>query len=205
MTLLRYCKSVDTESRALPGSPGYHLLSVAVVGSEGVELHMPIRPLGLALDDIRAINNPPYPPEVLLQANPPSLVRNIVKELLRGHTVLVWNEEHEAQQLAFLHERDQQGRRLFHVQDVMRRAAPYVKQWNSHFGDYEYPSLKLAARTMGIEFEEPGWHDARADAQMIFDLWRYMEDTPPFKTTVEIMPLERMPRRPVAIEHDLPF
>ena len=83
----------------------------------------------------------------------------------------------------------------------MRRAAP--RKAGICLCD-RIPSLKLAL-DMGIEFEEPGWHDARADAQMIFDLWRYMEETPPFKTAAEMMRIERTPCRSVTIEHDLPF
>ena len=112
MELIKNCVALDTESRRLPGSSTYHWLSVAVVGPGGAILHMPVRPIGLELEEIEMFNNPPFSPEILFQANPPSVVRNMVKELLRGLTVLVWNEKHEAEQLAFL-TRGPVGRKCF--------------------------------------------------------------------------------------------
>lgn len=193
--------AVDSECRRLPGGSDYYLLSIAVVDKGGAKLHIPVRPMGLELDEIRQFHNPPHPPEALIQALPPSAARNVVKETLRGFTVLVWNEEHEARQLGFLYERDELGRKLFPVQDVMRRAAPYVKHWNPHFADYEYPSLHLTATTLGLEFTEPGWHDARADAQMILDLWHYMEDNPPFAVGTNTQPVVGRLPAPDNLEH----
>ena len=205
MELIKNCVALDTESRRLPGSSTYHWLSVAVVGSGGAILHMPVRPIGLELEEIEMFNNPPFSPEILFQANPPSVVRNMVKELLRGLTVLVWNEKHEAEQLAFLNEKDQLGRKVFRVQDVMRRAAPYVKHWNDYFSDYEYPSLQMTATHLDLEFTEPGWHDARADAQMILDIWRYMESNPPFQVNRQTVAPERALPAPGVIDNNLPF
>ena len=205
MELIKNCVALDTESRRLPGSSTYHWLSVAVVGPGGAILHMPVRPIGLELEEIEMFNNPPFSPEILFQANPPSVVRNMVKELLRGLTVLVWNEKHEAEQLAFLNEKDQLGRKVFRVQDVMRRAAPYVKHWNDYFSDYEYPSLQMTATHLDIEFTEPGWHDARADAQMILDIWRYMESNPPFQVNRQTVAPERALPAPGVIDNNLPF
>ena len=170
MTFLSEELALDTESRRLPGSADYHWLSVALVGKGGALLHTPVKPMGLALEDIERFPNLPFPPEVLYQAPPPSAVRNMVKELVRGCTLLLWYLDSETRHFPFLQERDVHGRRIFQVQDVMRRAAPYVKEWNSFFADYENPSLQLAAAHFDLEFQAPGWHDARADAQMILSL-----------------------------------
>ena len=178
MSLSRNFRALDTESRFHPERRDCLLLSAAVVGPDGFLFHTPIKPVGLNLEEIRSIGNLPFPAEVLLQASPPAVVRNILKELLRGYDVLVWNEEYEASQLAFLNEKDHRGRNLFCVQDVMKRAAPYVKSWNPYFSAYEYPSLSLAARAFNLEFSDPGWHDARSDAQMTLDLWVLMDQNP---------------------------
>ena len=205
MGLANTIVALDTECRRLPGSNDYQLLSVAVVGSGGALLHMPVRPLGLELEEIELFHNPPFAPEILLQANPPSVVRNMVKELLRGLTVLVWYEEHEAKQLDFLMEKDALGRKVFRTQDVMRRAAPYIKDWNQKYGNYENPSLQRAANHFGLKFTEPGWHDARADAQMILDVWQHMEGKPPFASSSHLANTALALPGPNAIENDFPF
>ena len=69
----------------------------------------------------------------------------------------------------------------------MKRAAPYVKGWNPYFSAYEYPQLGPSAAHFGFEFAEPGWHDARADAQMTLKIWLHMESIPPFPVSSSII------------------
>ena len=181
------------------------LLSVAIVDSESVLLYMPIRPLGLSCEEIGLINNLPFSAEVHAHASPASVARNVVKELLRGTTVIVWNEEHERRLFPFLNEKDHKGRDVFPVQDAMKRAAPYVKGWNPYFSAYEYPKLGPSADHFGFEFAEPGWHDARADAQMTLRIWQHMEKNPPFPIDSPIIaPLPALPPS-AALESDFPF
>ena len=201
--------AVDTEAREnlrARDSKFYQMLSAAVVAPDGVKLHLPVKPMGVELEDIDStFNNLPFPPEVLYHAPRPSEVRNMIKAMVRGCNVLVWNAEHEEQHLPFLAERDGSGQRILPVQDVMRRAAPYVKDWNSFFADYEYPSLMRAATALGLEVTPPGWHDARADAQMVLDLWEFMEANPPFSTRTDTLPLGRALPAPSNVINDLPF
>ena len=174
--------SFDSESGAPAGSNEFHLLSIALVSERGVELYTPVQPLNLTPEQIATIPNLPFPVDVHCQAPSPATVRNIVKEMLRDvPLILTWNLPHETRVLPFLKERDGSGKPVFRVQDVMKRSAPYNKKWNSFFSDYEFPTLEMAARKAGLQFQEPGWHDARADAKMVLDLWKFYETNPPFE------------------------
>ena len=98
--------AVDTEAREnlrARDSKFYQMLSAAVVAPDGVKLHLPVKPMGVELEDIDStFNNLPFPPEVLYHAPRPSEVRNMIKAMVRGCNVLVWNAEHEEQHLPFL-------------------------------------------------------------------------------------------------------
>lgn len=205
MTEPKYHEAVlDSETR-FDCNGELKLLSVAIVDRHNVQLYMPVRPPGLSLEEIERINNLPFPPEVHALASPPSVVRNVVKEMLRGSTVIVWNEEHEKKIFPFLSEVDQRGRSIFRVQDAMVRASPYVKGWNPYFSAYEYPSLSACAAHLGFEFSDPGWHDARADAQMTLKIWGHMENHPPFPVASSVIaPKSALPGSTV-IDDECPF
>ena len=173
--------AVDIRTIEIPNVSGNHLISVAMVRANGGESYVtPVKIPGVLVEDLMEIESRlPYSAEEHFHAPPPSQVRNVVKAGARGHTVLAYNLEHDSQYLPFLDERDHYGRRIFRVQDVMLRAAPYVADWNPFFASYEYPPLKIVAETFGLSFEKPGWHSARANAQMTLDIWAYMEANPP--------------------------
>lgn len=182
------------------------LFSAALVTSTGRVFHYPVRQPDISYEEMQLIENLPFSIDTHMQASSPSVVRNIFKEILREATnVIVFNEEHERKLFPFLNEVDSRGRPLFKVQDAMKRAAPYVKQWNPYFSDYEYPSLGMTASHFGLKFIDPGWHDAHADAQMTLDIWHYMERNPPFSAEGHQVPFEKELSPPVLIEHDLPF
>lgn len=181
------------------------LLSVAVVDRQNILLYMPVRPIGLSSEEIGLMNDLPFSAEVLALAPPPAVVRNVVKELVRGFTVIVWNEEHERRLFPFLNEKDHKGRSVFPLQDAMKRAAPYVKGWNPYFSAYEYPQLGPSAAHFGFEFAEPGWHDARADAQMTLKIWLHMESIPPFPVSSSIIVPHHALPVPINAEEACPF
>ena len=101
MTEPKYHEAVlDSETR-FDRNRTVQLFSVAIVDRHNVQLYIPVRPPELSLEEIERINNLPFPPEVHALASPPSVVRNVVKEMLRGSTVIVWNEEHEKKYFHF--------------------------------------------------------------------------------------------------------
>ena len=199
-----YLTGLDGETR-FDQNGELQLLSVAVVDSQNILLYLPVRPVGLSCEEIELMNNLPFSAEVLAIAPPPSVVRNVVKEMVRGSTVVVWNEEHERRLFPFLNEKNHEGQNIFPVQDAMKRSAPYVKDWNPYFSAYEYPSLDAAATHFGVEFSEPGWHDARADAKMTLEIWHKMERNPPFPVSSSIIAPHRTLPVPINVEEACPF
>ena len=198
--------TVHCETRRIPDSSGRHLAAVALIRGDGREPYVtPVKIPGRSIEDIEGIKNLPYPADAIYQAPPPSVVRNVVKSLAFGATVLIWNQEHVTQCMPFLNERDQRGRRIFQVQDVMRRAAPYRRSWNPFYTDYEYPTLELAAETFGLTFEDPASHSARACAQMVLNIWAHMEANPPFHLANKELLTEVTPPRPSALLDDLSY
>ena len=181
--------AIDLETTQVPRRSGYHMSQLAMVWADGRNpLVTPVKIPGASLEDLMEIEpRLPYSAEEHFHAPPPSQVNNVVKAAVRGHDILDFNVEYDAEFLPFLNERDHRRRRVFKVQDVMLRAAPYVKDWNPFFAAYEYPSLKLVADTFGLSFEEPGWHSAWADAKMLLDVWAYMEANPPFRVANKML------------------
>ena len=205
MTESQYHEAVlDSETR-FDRNGELKLFSVAIVDRDNVQLYMPVRPPGLSVEEIGEINNLPFPPEVHALAPPPSVVRNVVKEVAREKTMIVWCEEHEKKIFPFLNEVDQRGRNIFRVQDAMVRASPYVKRWNPYFSAYEYPSLSATAAHFGFEFSKPGWHDARADAQMTLKIWDHMENHPPFPVASSVIAPKSVLPGSTVIDDECPF
>ena len=174
--------SVDLGTNQLPRRSGSWMSSFACVWADGRNPTVtPVKIPGASIEDYMEIEQRlPYSAEEHFFAPSPSQINNGLKAALCGHTIIDFNVEYDAQFLPLLNERDQHGDKVFNVQDVMLRAAPYVKDWNPFFAAYEYPSLKLVADTFGLTFERPGWHSSWADAKMLLDIWAYMEANPPF-------------------------
>jgi len=107
--------------------------------------------------------------------------------------------------MPFLNERDKQSRRIFKVQDVMRRAAPYLGSRSPFFADYDYPTLELASKKLGLAFDCLASNSARACALMILDIWAHMEANPPFHLANKELLTEVTPPRPSALLDDLSY
>ena len=206
MTVKGTIVAVHCETRQIPRSSGHQLTAVALIRGDGREPYVtPVKIPGRSVEDIEEIKNLPYPADAIFQAPPPSVVRNVVRSLVSGATVLVWNEEHVTQRMTFLNERDKQGRRIFKVQDVMRRAAPYLSSRNPFFADYEYPTLELASKKLGLAFDCPASYSAQACGLMILDIWAHMEANPPYHLANKELLTEVTPPRASALLDDLPF
>ena len=169
--------ALDSECRRLnPGSP-WELLSVALVSDvRGPLLISYVQP---RFDEPEKWENHLGLPTKVFKYAPSfeQICQNIYSNI-QNKTLLVWNSAHESEVFCFLqrsHKNDNTG---FKLQDLMKRCAPLLKPWNTHFGDYQWPSLQEAAVELGFSFDTGGHHTASADAQMLFKIWDALESNP---------------------------
>lgn len=197
--------ALDTECRRFGDSDEYKLVQIAVVAEHRPLYMTTVRPLGVNLDEPGVTHGMPFSADQLQLSPTQAQVSNFVKELIRGCRILVWNLEHEAKVLKWLGEKDKDKRLVLDVQDVMERAAPYLKDWSNFHHGYEWSSLQRAARAFDLPFKSPGWHDAYADASMLIDMWDWLHDHPlswegPKPLNLSLVPPNRLPP-----PNDLPF
>ena len=169
--------ALDTERRRLGPDDPYELISIGLYSStRGPLVCHPVRPLydcpakwekqlGLAAG-------------VLMSAPTYHSTCSSVRAHTMWRDVLVWNKAHEIEVMPYLSEIAESGRPLHNLQDVMRRCAPLLRDWNPYFGDYQFPSLADAADELGLSFSVGGHHTANSDAQMLIQIWNLLEANP---------------------------
>ena len=154
---------VDSESRRVSQEEDFELVAVAAVSSTRGPVYCSlIRPEN---PDPSRWSRPPYLGRILATSPTREQVTEQLKELLYGKDIGVWGSDHEKKVFPFLEESDR-AHRFYRVQDVMERAAPYLKPWNAYFGNYEWSKQTDASRAFGLSYDRPGPHNALADALM---------------------------------------
>lgn len=102
------------------------------------------------------------------------------KAVLTGKTVLVWNAEHEKAYLPFLTEQNANGRPICDVQDLMWWASPLVtKEWSRKHGTWKFAKMTAAAEEFRLTYDDPGPHDAGADASMALKIYKKLNQVIP--------------------------
>ena len=60
------------------------------------------------------------------------------------------------------------------VECAMLRYAEWKGEWNSHYGNYRWHKLQVAAKATGFK-QSVEWHRAVADTIACRHIWRYLE------------------------------
>ena len=164
----------DCECRRVDGDYPYDVVQVSVKSSDGVEFTTTVQPRHTPEEHWGQLG---YPEHVLKASPTLTQVTRQLKAVLAWREVWVWNQSHEEEHFPFLKEVAESGTRIFAVQDLMLRAAPYLGSWNSYFGGWQWPKMTSAAAAFGLTYDSPGPHDAASDASMLLKIGRFLERT----------------------------
>ena len=118
-----------------------------------------------------------YSSASLAAAPPYSQVSRQLKAEMAGKEVWCWNLAHEKVVFPWMSSTLESGSQLYNMQCLMTRSAPYINGWISRYGCYKWPKQTDVAAAFGLRYQDPGAHQATADATMCRDILAYLQRT----------------------------
>ena len=161
---------VDIEPRRVDENSPYDAAQISIQTAHGFNYSTYIKPEYTSPGDYSRLG---FPPNMLAVSPTLDEVSRQVDVILRGQKVFCWNVPTEQSFLPILNETDSLGNPLCQVQDLMWWAAPLVtKEWSHKHGTWKFPKQTAAAEAFGLTYDDPGPHDAGADASMMIKIYK---------------------------------
>lgn len=158
---------LDTETTGLVGA---EMVECAIVDDSGRTildtLCNPGRPIPSDASRIHGITDAD-----VAQAPPAAAVRAFVKELVRGHTLIIYNASYDVQFFPGIRDC------CADIKCCMKAITPLFGEWSDRHQNYRFVRLSYAATKVGYTSDEP-LHRAKADALACRAVWRWLLEQP---------------------------
>lgn len=156
---------IDTETTGLHGA---EIVEVAVINDDRrTLLDTFVHPGRLIPPDATRIHGIT---DLMVEMAPPAaIVRAFVVELVRGHTVVIYNAAFDCQFFPGIHDSAAE------IRCCMMAASPKFGTWSEYHGSWGWPKLGVAAERCG-HVADGDAHRARADALACRTVWRWLRD-----------------------------
>lgn len=157
---------LDTETTGLRDA---EMVECAIVDDSGRTvldtLCNPGRPIPADAGAIHGITD-----DMVAQAPSADAVRAFVMELVRGHTLIIYNASYDVQFFPGI-------RDCCEIKCCMKAISPLFGEWSDHHQNYKFVRLSHAASKVGYTSDEP-LHRAKADALACRAVWRWLQEQP---------------------------